>query len=97
MKNKANKEVSKALREMAEDVLTELKNCPNGMFWLMKGLKDYSKKVGGRCMRGSDGKLCFSEKHRCKVCKDYMKSPWTFRSITRVDCCYLGVEIQVMT
>ena len=24
-------------------------------------------------MRGSDGKLCFSEKERGKVCKDYMK------------------------
>ena len=24
-------------------------------------------------MRGSDGKLCFSEKGRCKVWKDYME------------------------
>ena len=24
-------------------------------------------------MRGSDGKLCFSEKERGKVCKDYME------------------------
>ena len=77
-------------------------------------------------MRGSDGKLCFSEKERGKVWKDYIerimneendwncnvegdavegsvvcvrreevfqalnenrKSPWTFRSITRADCC----------
>ena len=77
-------------------------------------------------MRGSDEKLCFSEKERGKVWKDYMerimndenewdqnvdtdaaegsvvcvsreevpqelnenrKSPWTFRSITRVNCC----------
>ena len=77
-------------------------------------------------MRGSDGKLWFSEMERGKVWKDYMerilneendwdhnvegdvvegpvvcvsreevlqalnenrKSPWTFRSITRVDCC----------
>ena len=28
---------------------------------------------GGRCMRGSDGMLCFSEKERGKVWKDYIK------------------------
>ena len=32
MKNKANKATSKAMREMAEEVLTDLQNCPNGMF-----------------------------------------------------------------
>ena len=42
------------------------------MFNLVKGLKTDSKKVeGGRCSRGSDGKLCFSEKERGKVWKDY--------------------------
>ena len=36
-------------------------------------MKTYSKEVeGGRCMRGSDGKLCFSEDGG-KVWKDYMK------------------------
>ena len=29
MKNKANKAVSKAMRENAEEVLTELQNCQN--------------------------------------------------------------------
>ena len=28
---------------------------------------------GGRCMRGSDRKLCFSEKEGVKVLKDYME------------------------
>ena len=32
MTNKAKKAVSEALREKAEDGLTDLKNCPNGMF-----------------------------------------------------------------
>ena len=74
MKNKANKAVSKAMREKAEEVLTEIQNCPNRMFGLVKGLKTDSKEVkSGRCMRGSDGKLCFSEKERHKVWKDYMK------------------------
>ena len=36
MKNKASKAVSKAMREMVEEVLTELQNCPNGMFRLVK-------------------------------------------------------------
>ena len=74
MKNKANKSVSKAMREMAEEVLTELQNCPNGMFRLVRGLKTDSKEFeGGRCVIGSDGKLCFSEKERGIVWKDYME------------------------
>ena len=74
MKNKASKAVSKAMREKAEEALTAIHNCPNGMFRLVKGLKTDSKEVeGGRCMRGSDGKLCFKEKERRKVLKDYMQ------------------------
>ena len=40
MKNKA---VLKAMREMAEEALTELLNCPNGMFRLVNGLIPSSK------------------------------------------------------
>ena len=36
MKNKTNKAVSEAMREKAEKTLTELCNCPNGMFKLVK-------------------------------------------------------------
>ena len=44
------------------------------MLRLIKGLKTDSKEVeGGRCMRGSDGKLSLSEKERGKVWKDYME------------------------
>ena len=44
------------------------------MLWLVKGLKTDSMEVeGGRCMIGSDGKLCFSEKERGNVLKDYME------------------------
>ena len=68
MKNKANKAASKAMREKAEEALTELQNCPNRMLRLGKWLKADRKEVeGGRSMRGSDGKLCFSEKERGKV------------------------------
>ena len=41
------------------------------MFRLVEGFKTDSKE-GGRCMRGSDGKLCFDEKERSKVWKDYV-------------------------
>ena len=73
-KNKVMNAVSKAMREKAEEVLTELQNCPNGMFGLVKVSKTGRKEdEGGRCMRGNDGKLCSGEKERCKVWKDYMK------------------------
>ena len=38
------------------------------------GVKTDSKEVEGqRCMRGSDRKLCFSEKERSKYWKDYIE------------------------
>ena len=41
---------------------------------LVKGMKTDSIEVErGRCKRGSDGKLCFSEKERGKIWKDYME------------------------
>ena len=44
------------------------------MFRLVKGMKTDSKEVeGGRCMKGSNGKLYFNEKERGKVWKDYME------------------------
>ena len=55
-------------------MLTESQNCQNGMLRLVRGQKTDSKEVeSGRCMKGSDGKLCFSEKERGKVWKDYME------------------------
>ena len=62
------------MREKAEDALTGLQNGSNGMFRQVSELKTDSKEVeGGRCMRGSVGKLCFSEKERGKVRKDYIE------------------------
>ena len=50
------------MREKAEEALTELQHCRNGMSTLVKGLKTYSKEVEGRrYMRGSDGNQCFGE------------------------------------
>ena len=74
MINKVSKAVSKATREKAEEALTELQYCPYGMLRLANRLKTDSKEVEGeRCMRGSDGKLCFCVKERGDACKDYME------------------------
>ena len=49
--NIAKKAFSQAMREKAEYVLSELKNCQSVMFRLVKGLMTNSKEVeGGRCM-----------------------------------------------
>ena len=42
------------------------------MFRLIEGLNiDSEEVVGGRCMRGGDGNICFSENGRANVWKDY--------------------------
>ena len=63
LKNKAKKAVSKAMTEKTEKVLSELLNGPSEVFRLVCGLNTDSKEAEcGMCMRGSDGRLCFSEK-----------------------------------
>ena len=70
----AKKAVSMAMREKADEALTELDNSPYVIFMLLKGLKTDSKEIdGGRCMRGSDGKLCFSDNEKGQVWKIYME------------------------
>ena len=59
--------------DKAEEALTELRNCPDGMFRLVQGLMINSKVDGGIYIRGSDGMLCFSEMERGKDWKDYME------------------------
>ena len=55
---------------------------------LVKQLKTDSKEVErGRCMRGSDGKLCFREKERDKFWMDYME-----RTIKEEKECHHNVE-----
>ena len=46
MRNNAKKSVSKAMKEKAEEALTELQNCPYGMLRLVKGLETHSKGEG---------------------------------------------------
>ena len=60
MKNWAKKVVTKAMKEVAEQ---EVRGLSEHLNKLVKSLKKDGKDVkGGRCMRGSDGKLSFSEK-----------------------------------
>ena len=62
------------MKGMAEEGLIELRSCPNGMFRVEKGVMIDSKEVErGRCMRGSDGKLCISENDRSRAYKDYIE------------------------
>ena len=58
MKNQAKKVVVKAMKKAAEQELRELSEHPNKVFKLVKSMKKGGKDVeGGRCMRGSDGRL----------------------------------------
>ncbi|XP_068739418.1 uncharacterized protein [Montipora capricornis] len=60
MKNRAKKVVAKAMKEAAERELRELSEHPNKVFKLVNSMKKDGKDVeGGRCMRGSDGRLSF--------------------------------------
>ena len=71
MENRAKKAVVKAMQEAAEQ---ELREHPNTVFKLVKSTKKDGKDVeGGRCMRGSDGRLNFSKKDRGKVWKEHMQ------------------------
>ena len=65
MKNRARKVVAKAMKEAAERELRGLSEHPNKVFKLVKSMKT--------CMRGSDGRLSFSEKDRGKVWKEHME------------------------
>ena len=54
-----------AMRGRAVEMFTDVKNCPNEMFRVVRGLKTDSKEVeGGRCMRRSDGNFCLREGKR---------------------------------
>ena len=71
MQNKTKKVVLKSMRQNIEGRLTELKNCSNGMFSLVKGLKIDGKVA--EVERRSDGNFCFSVRKRDRVFKAYME------------------------
>ena len=64
----------KAMKEEDERVLRKLSEHPNKVFKLVKSMKKDGKDLEvGRCMRGSDGRLNFSEKDRGKSGKTTWK------------------------
>ena len=74
MRNRAKRAVAKAMKEEAVQELKELDKSPNEVFKFVKSMKKDGKDVeGGRCMRGSDGRLSFSEKDRGRVWKEHME------------------------
>ena len=71
-KNRAKKLVMNAMKKVAEWELRELSEHPNKVFKLVKSMKKDGKDAeGGRCMRGSDRRLNFSEKDRGRVWKEH--------------------------
>ena len=74
LKKQAKKVVARAMKEEAEKGLGELKDNLDKVYKIVKALKKDGRDVaGGRCMRGSDGKLNFSERHRASVWKEHME------------------------
>ena len=60
------------MRKQAEKELTKLNKKPNNIFTLVKFLKKDRKDIEkGRCMRGKDGKLDFSEKDKKNMEKSH--------------------------
>ena len=71
MKNWTKKVVAKAMKETAG---RELREHSNKVFKLVKSMKKDGKDVEtGRCMRGSNRRLNFSEIDRGRVWKEYME------------------------
>ena len=61
------------MKEAAEQELRELSQHPNKVFKLVKSMKKAGKDAeGGKCMRGSDGRLNFIEKDRGRIWKKHI-------------------------
>ena len=72
-KNEAKKIVARAMRRETEKQIEELEEKPTNVFKMLRFMKKEGKDVeGGRCMRGKDGRLYFSERHIGNVWKDHM-------------------------
>ena len=79
-KNKAKyqkstkKEVANSMRKETKRELKKLNKKPNNIFSLVKFIKKDGKDIeGGRCMRGKDPRIGFSEKDKKRIWKNHMK------------------------
>ena len=74
-KNCAKKVIAKAMKREAEVELEKLEENPKNVYKFLRSLKKEGKDVeGGRCMRGSDGRLYFSEVNKGTIWKEHMES-----------------------
>ena len=72
MRNKTRKVVARFMRNKAERKLDNLCLNPNSVFNFLKRMKKEGKDLeGGRCLRGSDGRLGFIEEDRAKIWKKH--------------------------
>ena len=73
IKNRTKKVVANSMRKEAEKEFTKLNKKPNNFFTLKFMKKDGKDIEGGRCIRGKDGKIGFSEKDRKRIWKKHME------------------------
>ena len=111
IKNRTKKVVANSMRKEAEKGLTKLNKKTNNIFTLVKFMKKDGKDIeGGRCMRGKDKRLDFSEKDRKRIWKNHMEeimnkeNNWNHvteasmvvRPIKNVSCKAMVIAIKVM-
>ena len=69
---RTKKVVANSMRKEAEKELTKLNEKPNNIFTLVKVMKKDGKDIeGGKCMKGKDGRLGFSEKDWKRIWKNH--------------------------
>jgi len=61
------------MKKETEQLFNELYDKPANVFKVLKVMKREGKDVGGKCLRGKDGRLSFSEVDRGKIWKDHME------------------------
>ena len=74
-RNFTSKVIAKVMKRKSEKELESLHENPNNIFKLVRRLKKNRQDVeGGRCLRGKDGRLGFTENQRKKIWKDYIEN-----------------------
>ena len=74
IRNQTRKIVARAMRMEADQELNNLYQNSDSVFYFLRRMKKEGKDVvGGRCLRGGDGRLGFIEEDREKIWKKHMK------------------------
>ena len=74
MKSLTKKAVANSMRKEAEKESTNLRQKLSNIFKLMEFMKKDGKNIkGGRCMRGKDGNLGFSDKDGKRIRKNHVE------------------------